>query len=89
MRFWFIIFGLIIPLVAQETPLRAFEGHVYDPGKWLLDERREELDAMLEKAEEQWSKEDLSLSRDRASQSLPRTVERGRECHTARHLEGG
>ncbi|MEJ6560756.1 MAG: hypothetical protein QNL77_02765 [Akkermansiaceae bacterium] len=55
MRFWFIIFGLIIPLVAQETPLRAFEGHVHDPGKWLLDERREELDAMLEKAEEQWS----------------------------------
>ena len=55
MKFILLFLGLIFPVIAQITPPQMLDGHVYDPGKWLLDERREEVEAMLEKAEEKWA----------------------------------
>ncbi len=54
MRVIFLLMLLVSHVSAQLSAPRAIDGHVYDPEKWLDEDRRVEIEAMLEKAEEQW-----------------------------------
>ena len=43
-----------LELLGQVLPPRMLDGHVYDPSRWLLAERKAELEELLAKAQEQW-----------------------------------